>query len=200
MTKQKAISFRIKLGLILPFGFYFFLYVSCCRKAAKILRLILCAPLKVLRLRMTEWCVNIDCRSVVCAVTIPPSRLRRATSLYTKEAPVSANISLNCHSEQKRCVWENRKRVRRICDGVAFPIFLWWYVFNFPIGVCCCRFTAKILRLILCAPLKVLRLRMTEYGVTQVVAVWFVLFTDRRGRRSLQTKKGRTLYSFFLQI
>ena len=37
-------------------------------------------------LRMTEWCVNIDCSRVVCAVTIPPSRLRRATSLYTKEA------------------------------------------------------------------------------------------------------------------
>ena len=48
--------------------------------------------------------------------------------------------------------------------------------FNFPIEVCCCRFTAKILRLILCAPLEVLRLRMTEYGVTQVVAVLFVRF------------------------
>ena len=58
---------------------------------------------------MTEWCVNIDCSRVVCAVTIPPSRLRRATSLYTKEAPVSTNILLNCHSEQKRCVWENKK-------------------------------------------------------------------------------------------
>ena len=66
--------------------FYFPLYVSCCRKAAKILRLILCAPLKGFGLRMTEWCVNIDCSRVACAVTIPPSRLRRATSLYTKEA------------------------------------------------------------------------------------------------------------------
>ena len=113
---------------------------------------------------------------------------------------VSANIILKCHSEQKRCVWENKKRVRRICDGVASLIFLRWYVFYFPIEVSCCRRAAKILRLILCAPLEVLRLRMTAYGVTQVVAVWFVLFTDRRGRRSLQTKKGRTLYSFFLQI
>ena len=66
--------------------------------------------------------------------------------------------------------------------------------FYFPIEVCCCRFTAKILRLFLCALLKVLGLRMTKYCVTQVAAVWFVLFTDRRGRRSLQTKKERTLY------
>ena len=73
-------------------------------------------------------------------------------------------------------MWENRKRVRRICDGVAFPIFLRWYVFNFPIEVCCCRKAAKILRLFLCAPLKVLKLRMTEYGVTQIAAVSFMRF------------------------
>ena len=143
-----------------------------------------------------------DCGVTVCLcgynpyVTAPPCHL----PLHKGGKLVSANIILKCHSEQKRCVWENKKRVRRICDEVASLIFLRWYVFYFPIGVCCCRFTAKILRLFLCAPLKVFRLRMTEYGVTQVVAVWFVLFTDRRGRRSLQTKKGRTLYSFFLQI
>ena len=66
--------------------------------------------------------------------------------------------------------------MRRICDGVAFPIFLRWYVFNFPIEGCCCRKAAKILRLFLCAPLKGFRLRMTEYGVTQVVTVLFVRF------------------------
>ena len=104
------------------------------------------------------------CR-VVCAVTIPTSRLHRATSLYTKEAPFSTNILLNCHSEQKRCVWENKKRVRRICDEVASLIFLRWYVFYFPIEVSCCRKAAKILRLILCAPLKVLRLRMTTMEI-----------------------------------
>ena len=48
--------------------------------------------------------------------------------------------------------------------------------FYFPIEVCCCRKAAKILRMFLCAPLKVFRLRMTKYCVTQVVAVWFVRF------------------------
>ena len=68
---------------------------------------------------------------------------------------------------------EKRNIPRNIPDVYAKCVYDRVYdnVFNFPIEVCCCRKAAKILRLFLCAPLKVFRLRMTKYGVTQVVAV-----------------------------
>ena len=61
--------------------------------------------------------------------------------------------------------------VFEITDGFlenrgVFKITGRFFALYFPIEVGCCRKAAKILRLILCAPLKVLRLRMTEYGVT----------------------------------
>ena len=55
---------------------------------------------------------------------------RKSTATKTVPLPLirrkrtCANIILKCHSEQKMYMWENRKRARRICDGVAFPILL----------------------------------------------------------------------------
>ena len=70
-------------------------------------------------------------------------------------------------TEKEREESATESHYRYYFDGVFF---------YFPIEVRCCRFTAKILRLFLCAPFKVFRLRMTKYGVTQIVAVLFVRF------------------------
>ena len=130
-------------------------------------------------------CENIDCSRIFVFLA------EEAISYPTDKI-------LKCHSEQMRCMWENNRRVRRICDEVAFPIFLRWCVLYFPIEVCCCRFTAKILRLFLCAPFKIRRLRMTENNIGEKYGKYQIKYASKHNKNLYSVLKKQNNYDIIL--